>query len=106
MSQTSLIFMRDFTLSKTCSFHKNVPRISIANDLLMCEMHAILFFISKDAGPGEPLLKNENNEDAKENDDSKPTEDSPTEPGSVPLDSFVVQVDNDEGEEKIAESKM
>lgn len=72
----------------------------------MCEMHALLFFISKDAGPGEPLLKNENNEDAKENDDSKPTEDSPTEPDSVPLDSFVVQVDNDEGEEKIAESKM
>lgn len=63
-------------------------------------------FESKDAGPGEPPLKNENNEDAKENDDSKPTEDSPTEPGSVPLDSFVVQVDNDEGEEKIAESKM
>ena len=72
----------------------------------MCEMHAILFFISKDAGPGEPPLNNENNEDAKENDDSKPTEDSPTEPGSVPLDSFVVQVDNDEGEGKIAESKM
>ena len=71
----------------------------------MCEMHALLFFISKDAGPGEPLL-NENNEDVKENDDSKTTEDSPTEPDSVPLDSFVVQVDNDEGEEKIAESKM
>ena len=105
-SQTSLIFLRAFTLSKTYSFHKNVPSISIANDLLMCEMHALLFFISKDAVPGEPLLKNENNEDAKENDDSKPTEDSPTEPGSVPLDSFVVQVDNDEGEEKIAESKM
>ena len=66
----------------------------------------VVFFISKDVGPHEPLLKNVDDEDTKEKDDRKPTEDLPTEPDSIPLNSFVVQVDSDKGEDKNAESEM
>lgn len=56
----------------------------------MCEMYVILFFISKDVGFGELFFKNENNEDVKENDDSKFIEDLLIEFDSVFLDLFVV----------------
>ncbi|KAJ7360359.1 hypothetical protein OS493_016991 [Desmophyllum pertusum] len=58
----------------------------------------------RDSAPDE--LPSEDTKTNKDKDESKPKEDSPTEPDSIPLESFVVDIDGEKVEEKNAESVM
>lgn len=61
-------------------------------------------FDSKYSVPDEHTSEDTKTDQDKE--ESKPTEESPTKPESIPLDSFVVDIEGEKKEDENAESVM
>lgn len=66
----------------------------------------VLFFVSKYSTPDEPSSEDTRQDTDKDKEESKPTEESPTEPDNIPLASFVVDIEGEKEEEDNAESVM
>ena len=62
------------------------------------------FFVSKYSTPDVPSSEDTKQDTDKDKEESKATEESPTEPDNIPLASFVVDIDGEKEKEENGES--